>query len=73
MLKLLILISEVVAEDSDKSLLRLMVLGKLGSALERGERYRTRKERRTGQKRGRKDELEGRKKDRKDRETSGVD
>jgi hypothetical protein len=27
------LISEVVAEDSDKSLLRLMVLGKLGSAL----------------------------------------
>ncbi len=46
------LISEVVAEDSDKSLLRLMVLGKLGSALEGGERYRTRKERRIGQKRG---------------------
>ncbi len=48
------LISEVVAEDSDKSLLRLMVLGKLGSALalEGGEIYRTRKERRIGQKRG---------------------
>jgi hypothetical protein len=46
------LIREVVAEDSDKSLLRLMVLGKLGSALEGGEIYRTRKERRTGQKRG---------------------
>ena len=48
------LISEVVAEDSDKSLLRLMVLGEVGGgplALEGGERYRTRKERQNGQKR----------------------
>jgi hypothetical protein len=46
------LISEVVAEDSDKSLLRLMVLGKLGVGPEGGEIYRTRKERQNGQKKG---------------------
>jgi hypothetical protein len=46
------LISEVVAEDSDKSLLRLMVLGNLGSALREGRDTEQGKRDENGQKRG---------------------